>query len=109
MATLTIRVTENKAERLKSMAAKQGISVNKLIDELATYAIAEFDAQTRFELRAARGNATRGKAMLEELDEYYGSSGSSPRTSDSYVLHDKDHAAYEHMKPSKKGKKKKDD
>lgn len=36
MATLTIRIPENKAERLKTLAEQRGISVNKLMEELAT-------------------------------------------------------------------------
>lgn len=75
MATLTIRMTEAKAERLKALAKQREISVNKLMDELATYAIAEFDAETRFRMRAARGSREQGKALLAELDAYYAGGG----------------------------------
>jgi len=71
MATLTVRLTEAKAARLKAIAGNKNISVNKLIDELATYAIAEYDVQTRFQVRAKRGSAARGLATLDKLDAYY--------------------------------------
>ncbi|HAJ90768.1 MAG TPA: toxin-antitoxin system HicB family antitoxin [Rhodospirillaceae bacterium] len=71
MATLTIRIPENKADRLKALAEQRGISVNKLMEELATMAIAEFDVETRFRLRAARGSAARGLRFLDELNAHY--------------------------------------
>lgn len=36
MATLTIRILDNKHERLKPLAKSRGISVNKLMEELST-------------------------------------------------------------------------
>ena len=48
MATLTIRLPDDKHERLKAFAQSRGISVNKLVAELSTIALAEFDAFTRF-------------------------------------------------------------
>jgi hypothetical protein len=44
------------------------ISVNKLIDELATVALANCDARVRFETRAARGNRRRALTLLDRLD-----------------------------------------
>jgi predicted HicB family RNase H-like nuclease len=40
MSTLTIRLPDDKHERLKAVAKSRAISVNKLIDELATVALA---------------------------------------------------------------------
>lgn len=74
MATLTIRMPENKAQRLKTIAAARDISVNKLFEELAAHVIAAFDIENRFKIRAARGSASRGLATLERLDTYYGAS-----------------------------------
>ena len=68
MFTLTIRLTDEKHERLRALARSNAISVNKLIDELATVALANFDARVRFESRAARGNPVRALSLLEELD-----------------------------------------
>ena len=53
MATLTVRLPDDKHERLKILAKNKGISLNRLMDELATTAIAENDAYTRFKVRAA--------------------------------------------------------
>ena len=69
MATLTIRLPDDKHERLKYLAKSRGISVNKLIDELSTVALAEFDAATRFRAMAAVGNPERGLQILDKLDE----------------------------------------
>ncbi len=44
----------------------RGTSLNRLIDEMATLMLAEFDAETRFALRAERGRGqqVRGLALL---------------------------------------------
>ncbi len=73
MATMTIRLPDDKHERLKQLAASRGISLNKLIEEFSTQAITESDAHTRFQLRAARGNPQRGLEILDKLDEQFGS------------------------------------
>ncbi|MEK7753345.1 MAG: toxin-antitoxin system HicB family antitoxin, partial [Acidobacteriota bacterium] len=39
MSTLTIRIPESKHARLRSLAKARGVSVNRLIDELATVAL----------------------------------------------------------------------
>jgi hypothetical protein len=44
------------------------MSVNKLIEELATISLAEFDAENRFRVMAARGSAKKGLAVLDKLD-----------------------------------------
>ena len=67
MSTLTIRLPDDKHERLKALAEDRHISVNKLIDELATIALANHDARIRFENRATRGNAKRSLTLLERL------------------------------------------
>ena len=56
MSTLTIRLPEEKHERLKALARAHSISINKLMDELATVALANYDARVRFETRASRGH-----------------------------------------------------
>ncbi len=68
MATLTIRLPEDKHNRLKELAQTKGISVNKLIEELSTIAIAEFDTCTRFKAMAAIGNPEEGLRILAKLD-----------------------------------------
>ena len=54
MSTMTIRLPDDKHERLKALSRSNSISVNKLIDELATVALANYDARVRFETRGPR-------------------------------------------------------
>jgi predicted transcriptional regulator len=68
MSTLTIRLPDDKHERLKALARAHSISVNKLMDELATVALANFDARVRFEARAARGDPEKALKLLDKLD-----------------------------------------
>jgi len=68
MATLTIRLSDEKHERLRQLAERRKISMNKLLDELSTIALAEFDAETRFRARAARGSREEGLRLLDVLD-----------------------------------------
>jgi hypothetical protein len=60
MSVLTIRLPDAKHACLK---------------ELATLALAQQDAQTRFALRASRGDVARGLAALDQLDAALGSGG----------------------------------
>jgi predicted transcriptional regulator len=69
MATMTIRIPDAKHERLRRLAERHGVSLNKLVDEWASMALAQFDAETRFLVRAARGSAQRGLALLDKLDQ----------------------------------------
>lgn len=59
MTALTIRLPSDKHERLREISRRRGTSVNRLIDEMTTLMLAEFDAETRFLLRAKRGRARR--------------------------------------------------
>ena len=74
MATLTVRIPDDKHLRLKQLAETRGISLNKLIEELSTIALAEFDTHNRFKLMAARGNVSRGLELLDKLDTLTGNS-----------------------------------
>jgi hypothetical protein len=69
MTKMTIRLTDSKHQRLRRLAERHGISLNKLVDDWASIALAEFDAETRFRARAARGNPARGLALLDKLDQ----------------------------------------
>ncbi|MGB6295230.1 MAG: ribbon-helix-helix protein, CopG family [Rivularia sp. (in: cyanobacteria)] len=69
MATLTISLPDEKHHRLKELAKAKGISINKLIEELSTLALAEFDANTRFKAMAATGNPEEGLKILAKLDD----------------------------------------
>ena len=72
MATMTIRLPDDKHERLKLLADKRGLSLNKLIEEWSTIALTEFDAETRFRLLASRGNAKMALRVLDKLDAAFG-------------------------------------
>ena len=79
MATMTIRIPDGKHERLRRLAESHGVSLNKLVDEWASMALAQFDAETRFRTRAAGGNAGRGLALLDKLDLAFKRRGVSPK------------------------------
>lgn len=54
MSTLTVRLPDDTHRRLKDLARHRGVSMNKLMEELSTIAIAQHDAQTRLRVLAAR-------------------------------------------------------
>ena len=68
MTTLTIRLPDDKHNRLKQLAQSKGISMNKLIEELSTIALTEFDSYNRFQLMSSRGDRQRGLELLDKLD-----------------------------------------
>ena len=49
MATMTIRIPDAKHQRLRRMAERQGISLNKLVEEWANVALAQHDTEAPFE------------------------------------------------------------
>jgi hypothetical protein len=66
MAALIIRLPDGKRDRLKDLARARKQSVTKLFEEMATVMLAEYDAETRFRARAARGEGKtrRGLQLL---------------------------------------------
>jgi predicted transcriptional regulator len=68
MNTLTIRVPDSLADRLKSAAKARGISVNKLVTEISVQALATQDAETRFRMMAAKADIPAAISLLERLD-----------------------------------------
>ena len=68
MSALIIRLPAEKRTRLKLVAKSRKVSVTKLIEEMATILLADFDAETRFALRAARGRGrtAEGLALLDK-------------------------------------------
>jgi predicted DNA-binding protein len=69
LSTLTVRLPDEKHERLKALARANAVSITTLIDELATVALSNFDARVRFESRAKRGDPARALALLDKLDQ----------------------------------------
>ncbi|HJQ58408.1 MAG TPA: toxin-antitoxin system HicB family antitoxin [Vineibacter sp.] len=68
MSTLTVRLPEGTHARLKQMAKMRRVSVNKLVEEMATASLAAHDAEVRFRLLASRGDVKRALALLDRLD-----------------------------------------
>jgi predicted DNA-binding ribbon-helix-helix protein len=73
MSALTLRLPDHKHERLKAMAEQRGVSLARLLDELTTQALVEFDTETRFMVRAQRG-VNRMERGLELLKKAQGES-----------------------------------
>ena len=77
MSTLTIRISDDKHARIRSLAERQGVSVNRLADELFTVAIAQHDAESRFRALAAKGSRERLLRLLDKLDRHFGQATAS--------------------------------
>ena len=83
MATLTIRLPDDKHERLRLLARRRRISMNKLVneallaalarlaigEEMSTVVLAQSDAEPRFRARAARGSTRKALQLLDKLDK----------------------------------------
>jgi hypothetical protein len=72
MSTLTIRLPATKHQRLKDFARARGVSLNKLVEEWATVALAQLDAENHYRLRATRGRPEAALALLDKLDRSLG-------------------------------------
>ena len=68
MSTLTIRLPDDIHRRLKEIARQRGMSMNRLMEELSTVTIAQYDGETRFRVLAARGSVPEGLRILDKLD-----------------------------------------
>jgi predicted transcriptional regulator len=68
MSTLTIRMPDAMHARLRDLARARGVSINKLIEEMATATLSAHDAEVRFRLMAIRGKPERALAILDRLD-----------------------------------------
>ena len=68
MNTLTIRIADDLASRLKNAARARRVSVNKLITEISVQALTAYDAETRFKAMAADADIPAALKALEQLD-----------------------------------------
>jgi len=68
MSTLTIRLPDDTAERLKSLARSRGLSMNKLVEELSAQALAAWDTENHFRALAATGDIPQAVEILDRLD-----------------------------------------
>ena len=71
MSVVTLRLPDAKHQRLKQLAASRKTSVNRLLDELATLALAQHDLTNQFQAMAAAGNPGRGLELLDKLDQHF--------------------------------------
>ena len=74
MGSLHLRIPDEKHQRLKELAKSRNISINKLLEELTTMALSEYDLetrfkQTRFKLRASRGSTEKALEVLNKLKQ----------------------------------------
>ncbi len=69
MTALTVRLPDDKHQRLCALAQSHGTTPNRLIDDIATVMLAGFDVETRFKLLAARvaGQQQRRPALLQKV------------------------------------------
>ena len=68
MIKVSIRLPDDTAERLRSLARARGLSVNKLMEELSTQAIASFDGESRFRAVASGADVEKARRILDRLD-----------------------------------------
>ncbi|MBI4985626.1 MAG: ribbon-helix-helix protein, CopG family [Rhodocyclales bacterium] len=68
MSTLTIRLPDDTADRLKALAHNRGQSLNKLMEEMSAQVLAAYDTENRFRVMAAQGNVQEALAILDRLD-----------------------------------------
>ena len=71
MTTLTLHLPDDTHARLKELARHRGVSLNKLMEELATIATTRHDAETRFRMLAAGRSADMGLDILDKLDHAF--------------------------------------
>ena len=76
MSVMTVRLAENKHARLRTLAKARGVSLNRLMDELATAALSQYDAEIRFRKRTSAGSPKRGLLLLDKLDSVFSASDS---------------------------------
>lgn len=74
MGSLHLRIDDQKHKRLKELAKSRNMSVNKLLEELTTIALTEYDLETRFRLRASRGSTEKALEVLNKLKQDFGDS-----------------------------------
>ena len=68
MTVMTIRLPDDTASRLKSLAQSRGLSVNKLVEQLSAQALAAWDTENHFRSVAATGDVQAALAVLDRLD-----------------------------------------
>jgi len=78
MSTLTIRLPDDTAQRLKALALSRGLSMNKLVEQLSAHALSAWDTENHFRAMAATGDVKNALAVLDRLDA---ADAANPKTS----------------------------
>ena len=68
MSVMTIRLPDATHQSLRDLARTRGVSLNKVMEDLATRALTEHDLEARFRARAARGDTELGLKLIDRLD-----------------------------------------
>ncbi len=68
MSTLTIRLPDDTAQRLKTLAQSRGLSMNKLVEQLSAHALSAWDTENHFRAMAATGDVKKALVVLDRLD-----------------------------------------
>ena len=63
MSAITLRLPDDKHQRLKILSEQRGMSINQILNEMTTLLLADFDAETRFKVRAKRGKGKTGRGL----------------------------------------------
>ena len=71
MTTLTLRLPEDMAQRLKSVASSKGMSVNRFLTDISVQALASYDTETRYKAMTASADIPAALAVLDSLDGKY--------------------------------------
>jgi len=69
MSALTLRLPDDKHQRLRALAKSRHTTVNRLMDEMTTLMLVDYDAETRFKLYAQEGTALSVEHGLALLDK----------------------------------------
>ena len=71
VAAFTLRLPDDKNQRLRALAQARRTTINRLLNEMTTQMLAALDAETRFKLRVARGagRSEMGLGMLDKADQ----------------------------------------
>ena len=69
MVAMTLRIADDKHQRLRALAKSRNTTINRLLDEMTSLMLAEFDAETRFKLNASLGAQYPKEQGLALLDK----------------------------------------
>lgn len=69
MSTLSLRLPESIHRNLKSLAEREGISINQLINSAVAEKLAALMTEAYLEQRAARGTRRKLKAVLAKVPD----------------------------------------